>query len=416
MFLEKFFKRKRAAPNRDDAVPKPDAAKHDDVATTPAAPKPAAIKAARPRPVAIKLAATMTPILLPTRNRPNSLRCVLDFYEQFYPNTRIIVADGSDDVFKTANKSVVQQHSKGLITEYLPYPAELPLFDRLIDVLNQLDTEFVIMGSDDDFAVMETLQKGEAFLNKNPDFSTAMGSMVHLRMFSDKVMNVRLDVVRNVSGKTPDARVRNYSSWSFSTTYAVTRREHLIERYHRAKTMFLAGFYDFFVGCHDAVAGNVKAFPDVGFICTRNYTHSYLRATTPLIFLRKAEVVLEFNELLVGDLVKSGLDKDIAEEAARVAISRRVATLAGSPVTKTAGFLQSPAYQHPTVQAQFELFRQLFADGTAARAKYLQRLQFIIASLKSNAKSQDNAGEDKFYESIEAQLSAPPAAPARHDT
>jgi glycosyltransferase domain-containing protein len=347
----------------------------------------------------------MAPIVLPTRNRPNSLEWVLRYYAKYYPGTRLIIADGSTERFKPLNRAVTDSVGTALEIEYLPYPDALPLFDRLIDVIRNCRDEFIIMGSDDDFPVMETLKKGENFLRKSPEFSTALGSLVHMRMFSPEVMNVRLDVVRQIGAKTPQSRVRQFSQWSFSTTYAVTRREHLLERYELAQRFFLAGFYDFIVGCHDAIRGKIRAMPEVGFFCTRNYNHSYLRATAPLVYLRKAEQVLEFNDYLIDELKQAGnISDEEAQEAARLAINRRVAALAGTPITRTAGFTEAPYFQHPTVQGQLKLFHEMFAEGTEARERYLERMQFILDAMKSNADSSDNEGEEEFYESLDEQL------------
>lgn len=347
----------------------------------------------------------MAPIVLPTRNRPNSLKWVLRYYAEYYPGTKLIIADGSTERFKPLNRAVTEAVGSALEIEYLPYPDALPLFDRLIDVIRNCPDEFIIMGSDDDFPVLETLKKGEDFLRRSPEFSTALGPLVHLRMFSPEVMNVRLDVVRPINANAPQKRVRQFSLWSFSTTYAVTRREHLLERYELAQRFFLAGFYDFIVGCHDAIRGKIKAMPDIGFFCTRNFNHSYLRATAPLVYLRKAEQVLEFNDYLIEQLQQSGdTSHDEAQEVARLAINRRVAALAGAPITRSAGFNEAPYFQHPAVQGQLQLFHQMFAEGTDARERYQGRMQFILDAMKSNVDSNDNEGEEEFYESLDEQL------------
>src|SRR5215216_1320785 len=112
----------------------------------------------------------MTPLLIPTRNRPTSLSNVLRYLARFYPETQVIVADGSAEFHKDLNRQNIAAIEGGLAIDYRPYSPDLPFFDRLLDVLRRDSSEFVIMGSDDDYPVMETLAEAEAFLLQRKDF------------------------------------------------------------------------------------------------------------------------------------------------------------------------------------------------------------------------------------------------------
>ena len=345
----------------------------------------------------------MVKLLIPTRNRPTGLGGVLQFLRKHYPKTKVVIADGSSDAVKPLNQDAIAG-TAGLSVDYRPYSYDLPFFDRLLDVLRSETDPYVIMGSDDDFPMMDMLERGETFLRANPDFVTAMGSTIHLTLRAPGDLVARLSTVRPIVAESVEARAKAYSAWAFSTTYAVTRREHLIARYERAASRFIPGFYDFATGLHDVMAGKIRAFPEVGFFGTRNYSHSYLRPEEPLIFLRRNEEVLTLMGLLRDDLMSfGGLDAALAKSTVEMMIARRIAELCGVPAHRRVGFLESKMFQNPTVKTQIDLFGELFAEGTAGRGKYLARMTDLVAALQTNAASADNAGEKRFYETLESQ-------------
>jgi glycosyltransferase domain-containing protein len=343
----------------------------------------------------------MARLLIPTRNRPTSLLHVLRFLARFYPGTAVLIADGSTPEFKERNRRSVDGLKGELEIEYRQYADEIPLFDRLLDVVETSSDPFFVMGSDDDFPLMEVFERAEARLRSDDGFSTGMGALVHLRLFEDEVMNARIDVARTIAGSTVEQRMRAFSRWPYSTTYAISRRDLLLERYRRATKFSLPGFFDYAVGLLDCTMGKMLALPMIGFICTRNYNHSYLRAETPLIYLRRSEEVLGLRDRLAEDVrTYGGVEADEADDLATLLINRRVAALSGVPPHRIVGFAESPSFNNPLVQTQFQLFRELFEDGTRARKTYLDRLMYVSKVILDNAHSDDNKGEKKFYEML----------------
>lgn len=347
----------------------------------------------------------MVRILIPTRNRPTSLFAVLKYLARFHPSTEIIVADGSDDVHAASNRRNVDRLKDEISIDYRRYPVELPFFDRILDVLRREPDEFFVMGSDDDFPMVDALDEVRKFLEKNPDYSTGGGALVHLRMLSNTEITARLGLMRPIQGPTSQKRARQYAGWPFSTTYAVTRRELLLERYERAQKLFLIGFYDFTLGVHDSAVGKIKALPTVGFICTRNYKHSYLRPEAGLIFLRRSAQVLTIVDQIRQDLMNyGGLDEPTAQLESEYLIKQRILELAGRPMHKTNKFNEHSMYTNPIVQKQFDIFYSLFEDGNPVREKYADKLKFISLALRANVQSDDNKGEQSFYETLERQM------------
>src|SRR5213083_1998891 len=124
----------------------------------------------------------MAKVILPTRNRPTSLAGVLAFLRTYYPHTQVIVADGSNDACKQMNRRMIAELADKPVVDYRPYDYEMHFFDRILDVLKSESDPYFIMGSDDDFPMMGVFDRAQAFLMSNLDYSTALGSTIHLTL------------------------------------------------------------------------------------------------------------------------------------------------------------------------------------------------------------------------------------------
>lgn len=352
----------------------------------------------------------MAKILIPSRNRPESLGKILGYLARFYPQTEVIIANGSSTEYIAKYNQMIKAFDGKLSIEHRTYDVDFPFFDRILDVLENIDDEFVIMGADDDYPIIDIMEKGEAFLNKNPDYYTAMGSIIHLTYKPDGKISARLGHARSIMNASPQQRVKMFAQWPFSTTYAVTRREHLIERYKRARTMFLANFFDFVVGIHDCLMGKFKAYGDIGYICTRHARHSYLRADDQLVYLRRSKEVLKLVDLFRDDLMKyADCSKEIAQREAIWLIRRRIEHLAGVQPHGREGFASTKMFQEAVIQQQYDEFHGLFTSGHTIRESMIDRVQFIVDALKDQAvNSTDNQGEATSYETLNEQMSGTP--------
>lgn len=337
-------------------------------------------------------------VIIPTRNRPTSLRGVLDYYERFYPRVDLLIADGSAPEFKERNQQVVERSP--LRVDYRSFDASISLFDRLLEVLHAIDTEYVVMAADDDYPILETMERAQKRLQEKPDAICAGGHLVHVGITSADGGIARLDPVRHIMADDAGRRMRMFGALPFTTTYGVARRELLIHRYEFLSGWSMPGFFDLAVGLMDLSRGKFVAIPDLGFICTRNFVHSYYRAEEPLVYLRRAAAVLELHDLLLERLSHTAdHDPESAADVVRSVIARRVAALAGAPPYRIVGFTERPPYKTPIVDGARQLFADLFHADTEVRAKYGERLAFIAERLGETLESSDNAGEAGTYES-----------------
>jgi glycosyltransferase domain-containing protein len=349
----------------------------------------------------------MAKIILPTRNRPTSLGSVLAFLSRFFPGTSVIVADGSAENYRPQNRSVIAELPGTIDVDYRPFDPDLPFFDRILTVLASLTDDLIIMGADDDYPQMDVLLEAERVLENNPDHVSAFGAVVHLKLKSATDLTARLDHAHPVAATNAARRAILFAEWPYSTTYAVTRREHLIERYKRAKSSFLVGFYDFKTGLHDAMAGKLAVVPGISYISSHNYAHSYLRAEDPLVFLRHAGEVMRIHQQFAADLKAiDGMSDDEALALATRLLRKRIAALVDVAPHRRPGFENSRIYQMPIVQQQIADFYALFSADSPIRRAMEPRLHFIVDRLRTVAVSSDNSGEAATYETLDRQAAA----------
>jgi hypothetical protein len=277
----------------------------------------------------------------------------------------------------------------------------------MLDVLRSESSELVIIGSDDDYPIMEILGKGVAFLHQNQDYSLAIGMLVNLQLNSPTELIAFPFFARPIAGDAPHLRASSYATWPFPTTYAVGRRDVVIERHERARELYHVVLFDWSSGIHDCLRGKIKPLPDIGFICTRNYTHSYLRPEAELVFLRRSDEVLQITDRFRRDLIRyAGLGEEEAKDRSAEIMKAFLRELLGRPVMSMRGFELRPMFANPIVQKQIDIFEQLFENGTPARKRYAERLAFILSDMKANAASDDNTGERRHYETMDEQTSA----------
>lgn len=331
-------------------------------------------------------------IVIPTADRPQSLRAVLDYYGRFYPNADLVVADGSSPAVKELNRETVQRAE--VAVDHREYDEAMPVFERLLKVVTAIDSELVVMSADDNYPVLETLRRARQRLVERPEVVCAGGHVVHLDVSAPGRASARLDVVRHINAANPAQRMRVFGSLPFPTGYGVARRTLVIQRLEFLRRWYLRGFYDLAVGLLDVAQGQYFAVPELGFVCTSNYVDDRPEAAEPLAYLRGADQVLEMHDAAFEMASQApGFDADDAREALSVVIGRRVAALAGAPQHQVVGFADKAPFKTPMVDGARQLFRDLFTPGTEERRKHGARLEFVADRLQQLTTSAGNVAE-----------------------
>jgi len=344
----------------------------------------------------------MTRLVIPTRNRPVSFARVLRYLCEFYPGTRLLVANGSEASYATAYSDAVEAARERIDLTYLEYDSGLTLGERMSDALNQIDDDFVIAGADDDYPVLQAFSGQETFLRDNPDYVISIGGIIGLRLFDSGDLQAKLLYARGIEQDKPVQRIVNYIKWPYATSYGVVRREHYIERCSRAELNGFPGFGDYSVAFHDCLAGKIKALDNICYFTTTNPTHSKVRRRSSLFYLERAPEILALKQHYREMLVQQ---EDVtAEQADAISvrlINTRIAELITPAPQNRPGFGQSELFLDPVVQKQYADFQALFDDDTDIRRRLLPQLRTIVTAIGQVADDgRDNYGEPEIYDSL----------------
>ena len=103
-------------------------------------------------------------IVIPTHNRHKYLKRTIKYWANC--GAKLLVLDGSD--IKLEDPSLKEKNTK-----YIYNPNNF--YNRLLSSIKYIDTEFMILGSDDEFYLPSALSSCVAFLTKETSYSSCQG-------------------------------------------------------------------------------------------------------------------------------------------------------------------------------------------------------------------------------------------------
>lgn len=113
-------------------------------------------------------------IIIPTKNRPNFIIRLLDYYLKSGFKGDILICDASDKNLYNENKKNILKYQKGLKIQHF-YDSELLPDEANSFLTKQVKTEFCVYVADDDIILVPSLLECINFLNQNPDYSAVHG-------------------------------------------------------------------------------------------------------------------------------------------------------------------------------------------------------------------------------------------------
>lgn len=114
-------------------------------------------------------------VVIPTFNRPDFLKRILEYYQTADNSFRFLIADSSSKSKKRKNKKVIAGFSKLNIHYIDKFPETLPQHHKFIEIVKFLKRKYCVFCADDDFIISNSVRECVAFLEKNPDYSAAHG-------------------------------------------------------------------------------------------------------------------------------------------------------------------------------------------------------------------------------------------------
>ena len=169
-------------------------------------------------------------ILIPTINRVNFLKRILNYYNSFKEDYKIIIGDSSTDENKLQNKKNISVFSNLDILYLDHYSSKINPYHKFPDMLNYVDREYCVFCADDDFIIPSGINQSVTFLEKNPDFSVAQGKFIAFSIRNSKSKRLKqfhwIPIYTNESIIFSDPKDRMYehlSNYYLQTLYAVHR-------------------------------------------------------------------------------------------------------------------------------------------------------------------------------------------------
>ena len=172
-------------------------------------------------------------IIIPTYNRPNYLRRILDYYNSYKTDYKIIIADSSSIENKALNKETISSFPNLKILYLDVYSDKINPLYKLVDAIKHTKGKYCLFCADDDFITPNGINQSVDFLENNQDFTIVHGHYISFysknKEKGEKKFCWRLgDAVKQIT--FPDARSRlieYLSDYSISTFYGVHRTDSL---------------------------------------------------------------------------------------------------------------------------------------------------------------------------------------------
>lgn len=124
-------------------------------------------------------------IIIPTYNRTEYLRRILDYYRESAKGFSIIVADSSNHSNKKLNKALVKTYPQLNILYVDKFSENLSQHLKFAEMIKLAKSKYVCFCADDDFIVPNGIKECVDFLEKNPAYSAAHGTYIGFHIYKN---------------------------------------------------------------------------------------------------------------------------------------------------------------------------------------------------------------------------------------
>lgn len=340
-------------------------------------------------------------LIIPTRNRPNSLRSVLLYLEAFYPKVQVLVADGSIERVAERVRKVVED-LKSLDVQLRCYPYNLGIHERMLDSLESVDDDVVITCADDDYPLMDVLSEAGDRLCIDAEINAVIAASINLRRnVPGGLVESTLRLAQAYRHKSAVRRIRAYNRMHHFTFYGAIRRDYLIRKIRFFKGQFVAGFGDFEQAFFDVSHGKLDALPKIAYLRTDNENHSKLRGGSRI--LPEATALVEILARAESSLRSAGGSHEMSDDEIAMIADQALAKYIGYRSHRSAILerARETVFRQPEIVGQIASYDGLFQEGHIVRRSYIGHLRWAVVSLTDNNISEDNDGEPREYSSLD---------------
>jgi len=121
-------------------------------------------------------------IIIPTRNRPEYIKRILNYYNTYGTNSNIVITDVSSDEIKKQNKETISK-LKNINVSHLDFTYSKDnyldlIYKQMMHGIKHVKDKYCLICADDDFAIPNGIKQSVDFLEKNPDYSVVLGNNI----------------------------------------------------------------------------------------------------------------------------------------------------------------------------------------------------------------------------------------------
>lgn len=124
-------------------------------------------------------------LIIPTHNRTEYLKRILDYYQEYGKDFNFIVADSSNPSNKKLNKTLVKTYPQLNILYVDKFSENLSQHLKFAEMVKLAKSKYVCFCADDDFIVPNGIKECVNFLEKNPEYSAAHGTYIGFHTYKN---------------------------------------------------------------------------------------------------------------------------------------------------------------------------------------------------------------------------------------
>lgn len=167
-------------------------------------------------------------LIIPTFNRTDYLRRILDYYLELGVDFNYIIADSSNQEIKRQNKKLINKYTKLNILYVDKFSDKLIQSYKFAKMVQYAKSKYVIFCADDDFIIPNAIRECVKFLENHPDYSAAHGSYIGFHLFKNQFLGTRLGwdfrhSPASISFEKPAQRLKYYLLNNSQVLWSVRR-------------------------------------------------------------------------------------------------------------------------------------------------------------------------------------------------
>ena len=209
--------------------------------------------------------------LIPTHNRPQFLRRMLQFYSQFPPGFSFLVVDSGNAESAAEHLAIVESWKTRLDVEYRFI--DVNFVDKCARGLELVRTPYVVLCAHDDLLFPDAVWKCVEFLKNEPTYSSAIGRTAEMHPHRPH-WTCRVLKAYPIEEDCPFERCRRIAANWFNNFYAVYRTANLLDMIQITAGCtdyaFDYSMHEYMLPHLNALRGRVKVLPLMYQLQTRH--------------------------------------------------------------------------------------------------------------------------------------------------